>query len=47
MLVRLPSSARVQVGGRQGRFLMRVGFQGITAVAWSVMWILAIRAGPQ
>jgi len=31
MLVRLPNSAAVQVGGSPSRFFWRLGFHGITA----------------
>jgi Transposase DDE domain group 1 len=44
MLVRLPSSSAVQVGGRQVRFFCRLWFQGTTATAPSVVWIQAINA---
>ena len=43
MLLRLPSSCAVQVGGRQVRFYCRLGFQGAMATAPSVVWIQAIR----
>jgi hypothetical protein len=47
MLVRLPSSWAVQVGGTQERFFYRFGFQGTTATAPSTVWIEAIRRQPQ
>ena len=47
MLVRLPNSWAVQVGGRPSRRFWRLGFQGITAAAPSVVWIQAISLSPQ
>ena len=47
MLLRLASSAAVQVGGRQERFFCHLGFQGMTATAPSVVWIQAMRCKPQ
>lgn len=44
MLLRLPSSAAVQVGGKQVRFFCRLGFQGTTATAPSEVWIQAMKA---
>src|SRR5579864_46057 len=47
MAVRLPSSAAVQVGGRQERSLRALGLKGMTATAPRAPWIQAIRALPQ
>ena len=46
MLVRLPNSSAVQVGGRQERFCCRLGFQGTIAIAPRVVWIQAMRRRP-
>jgi len=47
MVERLPSSFKVQVGGKQERFFWRLGFQGMTAAAPRLVWIQRISASPQ
>jgi hypothetical protein len=46
MLVRLPSSSAVQVGGKQDRFFDRLGFHVMMATAPSVVWIQPMRRRP-
>ena len=46
MLLRLPNSWAVQVGGKPLRCFWRFGFQGMTARAWSVVWIQAMSLRP-
>jgi hypothetical protein len=46
MLVRVPSSAAVHVGGQHARFVWRVGVQGTTATAPRVAWIQAMSFRP-
>jgi hypothetical protein len=46
MLVRVPRSSAVHVGGQQERFVCRFGFQGTTATAPKVVWIQALSRSP-
>lgn len=47
MLVRLPHSSAVHVGGKPSRFLYRLRFQGTIACAPSIWWIHAMSLSPQ